>query len=188
MDSTRRGTVLLGLALVLLGGLALAGRLLDIDLLSLGWPIFVLAPGIVLFAAGVAVGGKGGLGLAVPGGIISMVGVVLTFQAATGLWATWAYAWALVAPGGVGVAFVLYGLLTGQGDIVRGGLPILLTGIGLFIGFGLFFEGVLNLSGQNGIAEPLLAAALVALGVVVTLSGVLRRPPIRPPYSTDTTR
>ena len=33
-------------------GLALAGRLLDIDLLSLGWPIFVLAPGIVLFAAG----------------------------------------------------------------------------------------------------------------------------------------
>src|SRR3954468_14916329 len=101
MDSTHRGTVLLGLALVLLGGLALAGRLLDVDLLSLGWPIFVLAPGIVLFAAGVAVGGKGGLGLAIPGGIVSMAGAVLTFQSATGLWSTWAYAWALVAPGGV---------------------------------------------------------------------------------------
>ncbi len=188
MDSTRRGTILLGLALVLLGGLALAGRLLNIDLLSLGWPIFVLAPGIVLFAAGVAIGGKGGLGLAVPGGIISMVGVVLTFQSATGMWGTWAYAWALVAPGGVGVAFVLYGLLTGQRDVARGGLPILLTGIGLFIGFGLFFEGVLHLSGANGLAEPLLAAALVALGVVVILFGLLRRPPMRPPYSTDTTR
>ena len=188
MDSSRRGTVLLGFALVLLGGLALAGRLLNIDLLSLGWPIFVLAPGIVLFAAGVAIGGKGGLGLAVPGGIISMVGVVLTFQSASGLWATWAYAWALVAPGGVGVVFVLYGLLTGQRDLVRGGIPILLTGIGLFIGFGLFFEGLLNISGKRGLAEPLLAGALVALGVVVLLLGLFRRPAAPRAYSTDTTR
>jgi hypothetical protein len=188
VDSSRRGTVLLGLALVVLGGLALAGRLLHVDLLGMGWPIFVLAPGIVLFAAGVAIGGKGGLGLAVPGGIISMVGVVLAFQSATGLWSIWAYAWALVAPGGVGVAFVLYGLLTGQGDIARGGLPILLTGIGLFIGFGLFFEGVLDLNGNGRLAEPLLAAALVALGVVIVLLGLFRRPALRPPYSTDSTR
>ncbi len=182
MDTSRRGTVLLGLALVLLGGLALAGRFLNVDLLSLGWPIFVLAPGIVLFAAGVAVGGKAGLGLAIPGGIVSMVGVVLTFQSATGLWGTWAYAWALVAPGGIGLAFVLYGLLTGQGDIARGGVPILLTGIGLFIGFGLFFEGVLDLTGEDGVPELLLAGALVALGVVVVLYGLLRRQPVeRPP-------
>ena len=92
MDSGRSGTILLGLALVLLGGIALAGRLLDIDLLGLGWPIFVLAPGIVLFAAGVAVGGKAGLGLAIPGGIVSVVGLVLTFQSATGLWGTSAHA------------------------------------------------------------------------------------------------
>lgn len=182
MDTSRRGTVLLGLALVLLGGLALAGRFMNVDLLSLGWPIFVLAPGIVLFAAGVAVGGKAGLGLAIPGGIVSMVGVVLTFQSATGLWGTWAYAWALVAPGGIGLAFVLYGLLTGQGDIARGGVPILLTGIGLFIGFGLFFEGVLDLTGEDGVPELLLAGALVALGVVVVLYGLLRRQPVeRPP-------
>jgi hypothetical protein len=189
VDPTRRGTVLLGFALVLVGGLALAGRLLHLDILSLGWPIFVLAPGIALFAAGVAIGGKGGLGLAIPGGIISMVGVVLTFQTTTGLWSTWAYAWALVAPGGVGAALVLYGLLTGQRDIAGGGLPVLLTGIGLFIGFGLFFEGVLHLNGSNGMAEPLLAAALVALGVVVLLLGLFRGGPAhRPPYSTDSTR
>jgi hypothetical protein len=176
VDSSRRGTILLGLALVLLGGLALAGRLLNVDLVSLGWPIFVLAPGIVLFAAGVAVGGKAGLGLAIPGGIVSMVGLVLTVQSATGLWSTWAYAWALVAPGGVGLALVLYGLLTRQGDITRGGIPILLTGIGLFIGFGLFFEGVVNLSGVGGLAEPLLAGALIVLGIGVVLYGLFRRP------------
>jgi hypothetical protein len=176
VDSSRRGTVLLGLALVVLGGLALAGRFLDIDLLGLGWPIFVLAPGIVLFAMGVAVGDKAGLGFAIPGGIISMAGVVLTFQSATGLWATWAYAWAIVAPGGVGLAMVLYGLLTRQRDIASGGMPVLLTGIGLFIGFGLFFEGVLDLTGQGGVAELLLAGGLVALGLVVVLYGLLRRP------------
>lgn len=175
MDASRRGTIVLGLALVLLGGLALLGRVLQVDLLGLGWPIFVLVPGIILFIAGLAVGGKAGLGLAIPGGIVSMVGVVLTVQTATGLWATWAYAWALVAPGGVGLAFVLYGLLTRQSDIARGGVPILLTGIGLFIAFGLFFEGVLNLTDQGGVVELLLSGALVALGAAVVLYGLLGR-------------
>ena len=176
-DPTRRGTIVLGLALVILGGLALLGRMFSIDLLGLGWPIFVLAPGIALFAAGVAVGGRAGVGLAIPGGIVSMVGVVLSFQAATGLWATWAYAWALVAPGGVGVALVLYGLLTGQGDLVRNGVPVLLTGLGLFVAFGLFFEAVLHLSGDAlPLGEPILAGALVVLGAAILLMGLIGTP------------
>ena len=175
-DPTRRGTIVLGLALVILGGLALLGRVFSIDLLGLGWPIFVLAPGIALFAAGLAVGGRAGVGLAIPGGIVSMVGIVLSFQAATGLYATWAYAWALVAPGGVGVALVLYGLLTGQDDLVRNGVPVLLTGLGLFVAFGLFFEAVLHLSGDAlPIGEEILAGGLVILGAAILLMGVLGR-------------
>jgi hypothetical protein len=183
-DPVRRGTIILGLALVVLGGLALIGRVVQVDILGLGWPIFVLAPGVVLFVAGVAVGGKAGLGFAIPGGIVSMVGLVLTVQAATGLWGTWAYAWALVAPGGVGLALVLYGILTGQADIARGGLPVLLTGLGLFVGFGLFFEGVLHMSGRSANADLLFAGALVALGAVVVLYGLFARRG----QSTDTTR
>ena len=183
-DPARRGTIVLGLALVILGGLALLGRVIQVDLLGLGWPVFVLAPGIFLFIAGLAVGGKAGLGLAIPGGIVSMVGVVLSIQAASGLWATWAYAWALVAPGGVGLAFVLYGLLTRQPDIARGGVPILLTGIGLFIGFGLFFEGVLHMSGLSANIDLLLAVGLVGLGVGILLYGLFGRRR----QSTDTTR
>lgn len=175
-DPTRRGTIVLGLALVILGGLALLGRVFSIDLLGLGWPIFVLAPGIALFAAGLAVGGRAGVGLAIPGGIVSMVGIVLSFQAATGLYATWAYAWALVAPGGVGVALVLYGLLTGQDDLLRNGVPVLLTGLGLFVAFGLFFEAVLHLSGDAlPIGEEILAGGLVILGAAILLMGVLGR-------------
>ena len=147
-NQAERGTVVLGLALVVIGGLALLGRALSIDILGLGWPLFVLIPGIVMFAGGVAIGGRAGLGLAIPGGIVSMAGIVLSVQAATGLWATWAYAWALVAPGGVGLAFIVYGLITRQPDLARNGVPILLTGLGLFVAFGLFFEGVLHLSGD----------------------------------------
>jgi len=107
---------------------------------------------------------------------VSMVGVVLSVQAATGLWATWAYAWALVAPGGVGLAFVLYGVLTGQPDVARDGVPILLTGLGLFVAFGLFFEGVLHLSGAAlPLADSVLAAGLVVLGVVIVVVGMSGR-------------
>lgn len=171
-----RATIVLGVALLVIGGLALLGRALSIDILGLGWPLFVLIPGIVLFAGGLAVGGRAGLGLAIPGGIVSMVGVLLSVQAATGLWATWAYAWALVAPGGVGLGFVVYGLLTGQSDIARTGFPILLTGLGLFLAFGLFFEGILHLSGASlPLAEPVLAGGLIVLGVVILVMGATGR-------------
>jgi len=175
-NQAERGTVILGLVLVVIGALALLGRALSIDILGLGWPLFVLIPGIVMFAGGVAIGGRAGLGLAIPGGIVSMVGVVLSAQAATGLWATWAYAWALVAPGGVGLAFLVYGLITRQPDLARNGIPILLTGLGLFVAFGLFFEGVLHLSGDAlPLAEPVLATGLILLGAAILVLGAMGR-------------
>jgi hypothetical protein len=79
-----------------------------------------------------------------------MVGLVLAVQNATDLYATWAYAWALVAPGGVGVGLVAYGFLSGQREVLRAGLPILGVGVALFLGFGLFFEGVSG-SGRTAI-------------------------------------
>ena len=82
-----------------------------------------------------------------------------------------------MAPGGVGLALVLYGILTGQRDIARNGVPVLLTGLGLFLGFGLFFEGVLHLSGVSLLVRRarVLRSALVVLGVVIVLDGP-RRP------------
>jgi hypothetical protein len=166
-----RGAIVLGIVLIVLGALTLAGRAFAVDILGIGWPILVLAPGVALFAMGIAVGGPAGVAFAIPGGIVTMVGVVLAVQSATGLWATWAYAWALVAPGGVGAGMLLYGIIAGQRDIARTGVPIVLTGLGLFLGFGLFFEGILHLSGPDlPVAEPALAVGLVLLGVVVILS------------------
>lgn len=176
----RRATMGLGILLIVLGIAFLVGRQVGVDWEQVGWPVFVIAPGLVLFALAFAVGGRGGSGFAVAGGIVTMTGLVLAFQNATELWATWAYAWALVAPGGVGAGLLLYGLLTRQRDFVEGGSWALIVGIGLFLGFAFFFESLIGLSGDevSGL-DGLFAAGLVALGVVVVAVSVLsrRRPP-----------
>ena len=174
----QRGMLVLGGLLVVVGVLALAGRGLGVDAFGLGWPLFVIVPGLLLFALAVMARGPAGAALAVPAGIVTMVGIVLAVQNATDLWATWAYAWALVAPGGVGLGLLAYGFATGHRDSVRAGLPILGVGLGLFLGFGIFFEGVLGLNGTAIVgAESLLAGGLVVLGLVLLAGGLLNRRP-----------
>jgi hypothetical protein len=175
-ERQRRGTMLLGALLLTLGAVALAGRTLGFDVFDTGWPLLVVAPGVLLFALALNIGGQPGSAVAVPAGIVTMLGLVLAFQRATDLWATWAYAWALVAPGGVGVGLIAYGFLTGQREFVRAGMPVIAVGLGLFLGFGIFFEGVLGLNGAaiTG-TETLLAGGLVVLGVVLLVSGFIGR-------------
>ena len=185
----RRSAIVVGVALVLVGLLSLVGNALSFDPFALGWPTFVIASGVILFALGIAVGGPAGVAFAIPGGIVTMAGIVLAFQNATGLWATWAYAWALVAPGGVGLGMVVYGLITADRGIARAGLPPLLIGIGLFLGFGFFFEGVIGLdAGRIAGFETLFAAGFIVLGVVMIAVGVVGRRSRRPDQATEVTR
>src|SRR5690242_11251948 len=86
-----RGGVVLGLILIALGGLFLLDRVLDIDIGRYGWPLFIIVPGVLILAWGVSMPGREGLGLAIGGGIATIVGLILAVQNATGLWATWAY-------------------------------------------------------------------------------------------------
>ena len=173
--SERRGMMLLGALLLILGIVALAARSLGLDAFDLAWPLLVVVPGLLLFALAVTTGGQPGSAISVPAGIVTMLGLVLTVQNALDLWATWAYAWALVAPGGVGIGLLVYGFLTAQREYIRAGLPVFAVGIGLFLGFGIFFEGVLGLSGPAIVGwETLLAGGLVVLGLVVLASGFMR--------------
>ena len=177
-DLVRRGSVVVGVILVVTGLFAVVARQAGMDLLAVGWPAFVIIPGILFFGAALAIGGRPGVGLAVPGGIITMVGLVLAFQNATGAWVTWAYAWALVAPGGVGLGLLLYGLLTGQPRVASAGMPVLVTGLGLFLGFGFLFESVFGLSGGRfGGFDAIFAAGLVGLGLLLFLFGLVGRRP-----------
>jgi hypothetical protein len=169
-----RGSVVLGMVLIALGAIFLVDRLVGIDLASAGWPLFVIVPGILVFAWGVTLSGREGVGLAVGGGITTVVGLILAVQNATGLWATWAYAWALVGPGGTGVGLIGYGAIHRDPGLVTNGLRSLGTGLALFMAFGLFFEGVIGLSGTPFLTTDVGPYALIAAGVAVILVGLLR--------------
>lgn len=162
-----------GLVLVLVGAGFLLVRQLGIDVADAGWPLFVIVPGLILFALAFVVGGRHGAGFAVAGAITTVTGLVLAAQNATGLWATWAYVWPLVAPGGVGLGLLVYGAATRQRDLALSGGWSLLVGLALFVGFAFFFESVIGLSGDRieGL-DTMLAAAVFVLGVVILLLGL----------------
>jgi hypothetical protein len=127
---------------------------------------------------GLAIPGEAGLGLAIPGGIVATVGLILALQNSTDTYASWAYAWALVAPGSVGVSLFLYGLLHRRLDLVDAGLRTGAVGLGLFVGFGLFFENMIGIDNTGSTtamrqAMPFLA---VALGAIIVLINVMPRP------------
>ena len=172
----RRSTLVTGVLLIVAGATFLVARTLGIDLAATGWPLFVIVPGIALWVVALVVRGRPGAGLAAGGGVVTNTGIVLAVQNATGLWATWAYAWTLVAPGGAGLGLLLYGLLVGRRDIALSGAWTLLVGLVLFIVFAFFFESVIGLSGRpiEGL-DTILAVALVVLGAVVVAFGLVGR-------------
>ncbi len=169
----RRGVIAIGVALILLGGFFLVVQLGGQDFADLGWPLFIIIPGVILYVVGFIVGGRNGSGFAIAGSIVTMVGIVLALQNATDAWASWAYAWALVGPAAAGFGMLTYGLVYRYEDLIRGGLSSLGVGIALFIVGFFFFEGVLGLSGdavpQVRDAFPYASIGLGAVLIVLSL-------------------
>jgi len=172
---SQAGRIALGALLIAVGAGFLASQLFNVDLGRYGWPGFVIVPGVLMLGVGLAIPREAGLGLAVPGSIVTVVGLVLAFQEATGAWASWAYAWALVAPGSVGIALVLYGILHRHPDLVDAGARTAAVGLGLFVGFGLFFENVLGLDNGQSVTplQNLFPVLSVVLGVIIVLLNLL---------------
>jgi hypothetical protein len=163
--------LVIGIILVVVGGIVLVSRVADLTLGASAWPLWVIVPGLAMLIGSFAIPPRGGVGLAIPGAMIAMVGVVLWVQDYYGLYATWAYAWALVAPTAVGIGMLAYGLVRGDGDLVSDGVRATLTGLGLFLGFALFFEGVIGLSGHRiANLDQVLPYAAIALGVVLIVA------------------
>ena len=176
-----RGPLTLGLALVVVGGIFLVAQFVNIDVGEAGWPVFVIVPGVALLAAGLAARGPLGIGLSVAGAIVTSTGLLLAFQNTYDYFASWAYAWALVAPGSVGLALVLHGLAHREPSVVRGGFPAFIAGLVLFAIFAAFFEGVIGLSGNRSgpLARAALPVTLVGVGLILIVVALFRR---RTPY------
>jgi hypothetical protein len=172
--------LVMGVILVVVGAAFLVGRVVDVSLGPDAWPLWIIVPGVVMLVGSFAIPPRNGLGLAIPGAIITMVGLILWVQEAYDLYATWAYAWALVAPTGPGLGMLLYGLARSDRELAGDGLRTTLVGLGLFFGFALFFEGVIGLSGNRiaGLddALPYAAIGLGVLLVVLSLFGRREKP------------
>lgn len=167
--------VAVGVALIALGALFAFEELLDVSLMAAAWPLVIVAIG-ALFFAGMIVGGERLGALAIPGSILVTVGLVLFVQNATGAWQTWAYAWALVTPGSVGLGLLIFGAWSRLPKVRQVGWGLLAAGAVAFAVFGAFFELVVGIGGlREDVARVLWPALLVAGGLIVVIRGVLAR-------------
>jgi len=197
---SRGASIAIGLMLVVGGAILLAvqylGWALPFDLGQVGWPLWIVIPGAVILFIGLITAEEPGAGLAIGGSIITAVGLLLAYQSVTGHYASWAYAWALVAPGAVGVGMIMWGLFHLRGSMIRSGLGVLGVGLVLFLAGFAFFEGVLHIGGERGIAplgRQALPTALIVAGVVLIITRLWPRrrdewriPPSEPPRSDST--
>ncbi|MDP2857903.1 MAG: hypothetical protein Q8P50_07995 [Bacillota bacterium] len=130
------------------------------------WPSFILLPGIAMLGAGIAgrlSGGRSGVGpMAIPGCIVSTVGLILLYANVTNHWEAWAYAWALI-PASVGLGIMLAaGLKSGEPGSARAGRWLFVSFMAVFAVFGLFFEGLI-FHGTIGRFWPVLLILVGAL-------------------------
>lgn len=163
----------LGIVLVVVGLFALGIVLFGIDLTQYGWPLFVIIPGITLLVVGFLGAGSGA---SIPGGIVTMLGLVLAYQSSTGDWPSWAFAWALIVPGGVGLGLYLQALRDRNVEDLRRGRALMFTGALIFmIGF-VFFESILGISGMDYgiVGKGALPALLIVIGIILLVRSVQR--------------
>jgi hypothetical protein len=173
-----RGALWVGVLLIAAGCLFLAGQQVNIRLGDVGWPLFIIVPGLILFFLGLLFRDETGLGMTIPGGIITTIGLLLLYQSTYDAYASWAYAWALIAPGSVGVSLFVWGLLHGKLDLVDAGLRTAAVGLGLFVGLGLLFENVIGLenTGSTKAMRAALPILAVILGVIIVVISILPTP------------
>ncbi|TMF57868.1 MAG: hypothetical protein E6I16_12225 [Chloroflexi bacterium] len=175
----RRQSTVLGGLLVLIGAILLIGQFVRVDIGHYGWPFFVIAPGVLLIVVALTARGAVSEGLAIAGSIIAVSGLILLYQNSTDHFESWAYAWALVFPGSIGLGMILYGLTAGRPGNVRAGTRLVgIAGV-LFLLGAAFFEGVIGIGGYQldrtaGLAVGALIIVLGALMLILNLTSSRR--------------
>lgn len=159
-----------GAILVAIGAHLLLREFLHIDLGQYGWPFFIIGPGL-LFFAGMVIGGRGAGDLAVPGAIVTTVGLILFTQNLTGRFETWAYAWALI-PIAVGLGMIIAGSWDDKPKEIREGREVAGIGALLFLGFGTFFE--LFIFRGSALSPYLFPVAMIVGGIALVIWNALR--------------
>ena len=163
----------LGIVLVVVGLFALGVVLFGIDLTQYGWPLFVIIPGLTLLVVGFLGGGQGA---SIPGGIVTMLGLLLAYSNSTGDWPSWAFAWSLIVPFGVGLGMYLQALRDRDLAALRRARTLMFIGALIFmIGF-VLFESILGISDMDyGVfGKAALPGLLVVIGIILLVRSIQR--------------
>ena len=159
----RRGNVVGGVILILVGGLFLLGQLIPGFYRGFSWPLIIVGVGLIfLVAAAISRVGP----LAVPACILGGIGGILYYQNLTGNWESWAYMWALI-PGFVGVGTIISDLLSPIPHMTSAGWTLILISLIMFFIFG----GAFGLGGEFSKYWPVL---LIVLGLIALARALIR--------------
>jgi hypothetical protein len=164
-----------GIILIGLGLLFLITRIFGEDTFSSFYPFLVLGVG-GLFFLGMLWGGPAAAKLAIPGSIISMVGLILLVQNTFDRYETWSYGWTLIILS-VGIGKLITGWWGHDERSYQTGQRITILGAILFLVFGGFFELVVGFSGFGNSGQVIWAGGLILLGLILVVrsTGVLTR-------------
>ncbi len=175
MSSQRNiGSLVGGALLIIFGALALLGQLFrGLDFWGTFWPFFVIGFGL-LFFVGMFAGGRSVSGLAIPGSIITTIGLMLFYQNLTSHWESWAYGWTVILMA-VGLGIFIMGVWGQNASQRAAGLRLLRIGVIMFIIFGAFFELIFSSGMPFGLRSIVFPAALILLGLylILTRAGLL---------------
>ena len=158
------GAILIGLGL-----LALVSQIFRADYIwNYLWPFIIIGFGGLFFVA-MLLGGKQSGGFAIPGSIISGVGLILLYQNLTGRWESWSYGWTVILML-VGLGIFISGLWSGNEHQRQSGLKVLKVGFILFIIFGALFEIVFSDLFAPGFRQIVFPVLLILLGLYLIIS------------------
>jgi len=164
------GALVGGTLLIAFGLLSLASEIFRGFNWGFLWPFIVIGVGALFFVAMFA-GGKQAAGFAIPGTIVSGVGLVLLFQNITKHWESMSYFWTLIILF-VGAGIYIMGAYSNDEGQKKSGVSVMKVGLILFIIFGTFFEMIFSSLGN--LLFPILLILLGAY-LVLSRSGLLGR-------------
>jgi hypothetical protein len=173
MKQRNVSSLVIGALLIFFGGLALFGQIFrSFGFWDTFWPFIIIGFGLMFFV-GMLAGGKSVAFLAIPGSIITVLGLIFLVQNLFNVWESWAYSWSVIVVA-VGLGTWIMGAWSEDIGQRRSGLGLMKIGLILFIIFGAFFEMIFS---SSGIRQYFFPIALILFGfyLIITRSGLLSK-------------